>query len=123
MCFVPIYRTAMSNAKRLSFFFHWECLAARTRTHMFSAIRYGVSIRADYAPKLRSRIFPTHHRLALTPNPAVTESQAFDPAFSANFVANLLANNMSRLATKYPNLTNTQLIQATAASYNSAPKT
>jgi RHS repeat-associated protein len=51
-------------------------------------------------------------------NPSVTEAQANDVTYSANFAANMLATNMSTLASRYPNLTPPQLLQATAASYN-----
>ena len=48
----------------------------------------------------------------------VTESQAFDPTFAANWAANRLDTNMATLAAKFPNLDPTQLLQATAASWN-----
>ena len=55
-------------------------------------------------------------------NPSVTEAQAYDVAFAANWAVNLLDKNMGTLTGKYPNLTSTQLLQATAASYNFGTK-
>jgi hypothetical protein len=51
-------------------------------------------------------------------NPAVSASQAADPAWAANWAAKLLAGNMTALAGAHPNLSADQLLQATAASYN-----
>jgi soluble lytic murein transglycosylase-like protein len=60
-------------------------------------------------------------QIDLGQHPNVTEAQAFNPTFAANFAARLLDTNMDRLAAKYPSFTNTQLLQATAASYNAGP--
>jgi RHS repeat-associated protein len=57
-------------------------------------------------------------QIDLGQNPSVTSRQAADITYSANFAANRLATNESILANRYPNLTSTQLLQATAASYN-----
>jgi len=51
-------------------------------------------------------------------NPSVTEAQAYNISYAANFSAHMLATNMSTLRTKYTNFTPSQLLQATAASYN-----
>jgi len=51
-------------------------------------------------------------------NPHVSESQAMDMQFSANFAANMLSNNKSYLQRKFTNFNAQQLLQATAASYN-----
>ena len=51
-------------------------------------------------------------------NPNVTAAQASDPTFAADWAAAFLAGNMAILAKKYPNLDPSQLLQATAASYN-----
>jgi len=51
-------------------------------------------------------------------NPGVSQADALNLSFAANWAANLLATNMATLAAKFPNLTPTQLLQATAASYN-----
>jgi len=51
-------------------------------------------------------------------NPSVTEQQAYDISYSANFAAHMLATNLDTLAIQHQNLTKTQLLQATAASYN-----
>jgi RHS repeat-associated protein len=55
-------------------------------------------------------------------NPSVTEDEAYDTVFAANWAANRLANNMTTLVSMYPNLTSGQLLQATAASYNFGTK-
>jgi RHS repeat-associated protein len=57
-------------------------------------------------------------QIDLGQNPNVTSSQAFNIPFAANFAANMLATNQSTLAAAHPNLSPTQLLQATAASYN-----
>ncbi len=51
-------------------------------------------------------------------NPSVTEADANEIAYATHFAAHMLAMNMDTLSTKYPNLTSTKLLQATAASYN-----
>ncbi len=51
-------------------------------------------------------------------NPSVTSAEAYNVAWEANYAAQMLANNMATLASKYPGLTPCQLQQATAASYN-----
>lgn len=51
-------------------------------------------------------------------NPHVTEAQANDIVFAANFAAKMLADNYRTLGNKFPNFTQQQLVQATAASYN-----
>ena len=57
-------------------------------------------------------------QIDLGQNPNVTSSQAYNIPFAANFAANMLATNETRLAAAHPNLSPTQLLQATAASYN-----
>jgi RHS repeat-associated protein len=57
-------------------------------------------------------------QIDLGQNPSVTTTQAFNPAFAANFAASMLAANLATLAAEYPNFTPAQLLQATAASYN-----
>ena len=56
-------------------------------------------------------------------NPSVTEAQANDINFAANFAANLLASNMSIIEQKNPNFVPEYIEQATAASYNLGPTT
>jgi RHS repeat-associated protein len=51
-------------------------------------------------------------------NPSVTQAQAYDVTFAADWAANLLNSDMETLAAKYPNLAPMQLLKATAASYN-----
>jgi hypothetical protein len=55
-------------------------------------------------------------------NPSVKEAKAKDLTYSANFAAKMLATNMAILSAKYPRFTETQLLQATAASYNFGTK-
>jgi hypothetical protein len=57
-------------------------------------------------------------QIDLGKNPGVSEAQAFNPTFSANFAANMLSANQSELAQDHPNLDPSHLAQATAASYN-----
>ncbi|MBX9882943.1 MAG: hypothetical protein K2X73_13335 [Sphingomonas sp.] len=57
-------------------------------------------------------------QIDLGAHPGVTEAQANDLAWSADYAANLLATNMAELARDHPNFTHDQLTQATAASYN-----
>jgi hypothetical protein len=57
-------------------------------------------------------------QITVSPDSGVTAAQASNVTFAANFAANMLATNMSTLATLYPNLDPQQLQQATAASYN-----
>jgi RHS repeat-associated protein len=53
-------------------------------------------------------------------NPSVTADEASNLLFSANFAANMLANNFYTLALRYPakKFNGAALLQATAASYN-----
>jgi hypothetical protein len=51
-------------------------------------------------------------------NPSVTEDQAYDPTFAANWGATRLAKNFATLAADHPNLDAAHLMQATAASWN-----
>ncbi len=57
-------------------------------------------------------------QIDLGQNPSITEAQAYDVSYAANFAATTLATNMATLAAEHPNLTATQLLQSTAASYN-----
>jgi RHS repeat-associated protein len=57
-------------------------------------------------------------QIDLGQNPNVTSAQAYNIPFAANFAANMLATNGAALAAAHPNLNPTQLLQATAASYN-----
>lgn len=57
-------------------------------------------------------------QIDLGKNPTVTSAEAYDIPFAANFAANMLATNMAILAAQHPNLDPSQLLQATAASYN-----
>ena len=57
-------------------------------------------------------------QIDLGAHPDVTEVQAYDLTFSANYAAKVLANNMALLGARFPNFTPGQLLQATAASYN-----
>jgi RHS repeat-associated protein len=51
-------------------------------------------------------------------NSFVTSAQAYNVTYATNFAAAMLSGNMASLAASYPNLDQTQLLQATAASYN-----
>jgi hypothetical protein len=57
-------------------------------------------------------------QIDLGANPSVNSSQAYNVQWAADFAANMLYNNLSTLAGKFSNLDPTQLLQATAASYN-----
>ena len=57
-------------------------------------------------------------QIDLGAHPGVSEAQAFDINFSANFAANMLSTNQTKLAQDHPNLDPAHLGQATAASYN-----
>lgn len=57
-------------------------------------------------------------QIDLGKHPNVTSAQAFNIKFAANFAANLLGTNKTALAQSFPNFNATQLLQATAASYN-----
>jgi hypothetical protein len=57
-------------------------------------------------------------QIDLGAHPDVTEAQAENLTFAANYAANILATNMATLANEFPNFTHDQLLQATAASYN-----
>lgn len=58
------------------------------------------------------------YQVDLGANSFVTSAQAFNLNYSSNFAAAMLSRNMTTLAAKHPNLNQTQLLQATAASYN-----
>ncbi len=51
-------------------------------------------------------------------NPSVSERQALSIGWAAKWAANTLSANSAMLSRKYPNLDGTQLLQATAASWN-----
>src|SRR5262245_58578817 len=51
-------------------------------------------------------------------HPAVTEADALDLAWAADYAAKLLADNKACLAKAEPNLDAAHLLQATAAAYN-----
>lgn len=57
-------------------------------------------------------------QLTVAPGSGVTAAQAGDLNWSANCASNMLNSNTNYLAAKFPNFTPTQLLQATAASYN-----
>ncbi len=57
-------------------------------------------------------------QIDLSENPSVTEAQAKDPEFAADWAANRLSANHDKLERQHPNLDADQLDQATAASYN-----
>jgi hypothetical protein len=57
-------------------------------------------------------------QLTVSPGSGVTAVQAGDLTWASNYAANMLNNNTNYLAAKFPNFTPTQLLQATAASYN-----
>lgn len=57
-------------------------------------------------------------QIDLGAHPNVTEAQANDVTWAANYAAQLLASNQQTIANNHPNFTPPQLLQATAASYN-----
>src|SRR5579883_1795254 len=60
-------------------------------------------------------------QITVGPKSGVTAAQAGNLAWAASYAAQLLASNMSYLASQFPNFTPSQLMQATAASYNMNP--
>jgi hypothetical protein len=54
----------------------------------------------------------------LTNQPGVTAAQAYNLSFASSYAANMLSSNRSYLSSQFPSLTQQQLLQATAASYN-----
>jgi RHS repeat-associated protein len=61
-------------------------------------------------------------QLTVAPGSGVTAAQAGDLTWAGNYAANMLNSNTNYLAGKFPNFTPTQLLQATAASYNFGTK-
>jgi hypothetical protein len=57
-------------------------------------------------------------QITVSPTSGVTAAQAGNSTFAANWAATLLSNNMATLSSEYPNLSSSQLLQATAASFN-----
>jgi hypothetical protein len=57
-------------------------------------------------------------QLTVSASSGVTATQAESLTTAANIAAQMLNSNMATLAANFPNLTPTQLLQATAASYN-----
>jgi len=57
-------------------------------------------------------------QIDLGAHPNVTEAQANNITWAANYAAQLLASNAATIASKYPSLTAPQQLQATAAAYN-----
>jgi len=60
-------------------------------------------------------------QLTVKANSGVTAAQARNLTWAANYAANMLNWNANYLAEQFPNFTPTQLLQATAASYNLGP--
>jgi RHS repeat-associated protein len=60
------------------------------------------------------------YQIDLGVNSNVTQQQAFNPSWAANYAANMLATNMSTINAAHPNFAfgSSELTQATAASYN-----
>lgn len=61
-------------------------------------------------------------QMDLCENSNVTEAQAFNVAWSANYAAGMLAANQAAISAKFPNFTAAQVLPATAASYNFGTK-
>jgi hypothetical protein len=61
-------------------------------------------------------------QIDLGAHPDISWAQAHDLVFAANWAANYLADNMAYLANAFPNFTPSELLQATAASYNLGPR-
>lgn len=57
-------------------------------------------------------------QIDLGAHPNVTEAQAYDIPWAANYAANILASNASTIRSQHPGFTPAQNLQATAASYN-----
>ncbi|MGH9618542.1 MAG: RHS repeat-associated core domain-containing protein [Bryobacteraceae bacterium] len=57
-------------------------------------------------------------QLTVKKGSGVTEAQAFNVPWAATFAANMLSSNSAYLASHFPSFTSSQLLQATAASYN-----
>jgi hypothetical protein len=57
-------------------------------------------------------------QLTVTPNSGVTSDRANNVAWAANYAANMLATNMGFLQDAHTNFNQTQLLQATAATYD-----
>jgi hypothetical protein len=57
-------------------------------------------------------------QLTVTPNSGVTSDQANNVTWAANYAATMLATNMAFLQDAHTNFNQTQLLQATAATYN-----
>ncbi len=57
-------------------------------------------------------------QITVSASSGVTAAQAGNLDWSADWAANYLSTNMSTLTAKFPNFSNAQLLQATAASYN-----
>lgn len=61
-------------------------------------------------------------QIDLSENPNVTFIQAFDLSWAANYAAGMLASNEAAISGRFSNFTPTQILQATAASYNFGTK-
>jgi len=57
----------------------------------------------------------------LTGRPGVTEAQAFDIEFSANYAANMLSDNFKQISSAFPHFNHHQMVQAALAAYNMGP--
>jgi RHS repeat-associated protein len=60
-------------------------------------------------------------QITVSANSGVTAAQANNLTWAANYAGNMLSSNMHYLAGRFPKFTATQLLQATAASYNLGP--
>ena len=99
----------------------WNTIVAAANTHGIDPALLGaIGLREsgyrniDQPDGLGRGIF----QIDLGAHPNVTEAQAHDLAFSADYAAALLAGNMASLRAEFPDFTADQFIQATAPSYN-----
>ena len=98
---------------------------AASSTIQSAASRYGIDWRMLAAIGIRETNFVNVNAsdggwgvFQLTHQPGITQSQAWNLSFAANYAAKMIQSNYNYLQAHHPNLNAQQLLQATAASYN-----
>lgn len=100
---------------------NWDIIAAAANSHgVDPALLAGIALRETNFQDISqpNGLGRGVFQIDLGQHPDVSEGQANDLSFSANYAANILAQDHSTLAAQHPNFTAAQLTQATAASYN-----
>lgn len=97
----------------------WNTIVAAANAHDIDpALLAAIAIRETGFQNLTNGVGVGIFQITVGKSTGVTAAQAQNLTWAANYAANMLETNMNYLATQFPNLTQSQLIQAAAASYD-----